>query len=180
MKHFLAAVLILISGIAHAQYVTATETLIPTTGEMWWRFNTYNGHGVIPGAAERDGYPVLQIAPEGTWVYLDLPAWVPFDAVAVKISGYLILTHGNAAQTCNLTFYVEGMEIGEGDPQWDYIGQVVEGHVGGGQRSGFSVIAPVFNGQIGIMWDVLDAYYPSAWPTGCAYGGRFNIDAAYR
>lgn len=182
MAHIILALAIFLCTMqANAQgFVTTTETLIPNDGELWWRFNTTNAHGIIYGAAEADGYHLsdsrtLAGVPENTMTFVDVPDWVPADVSAVSISGLLIITQGQLSQICNLVIHVDGREFGDG-----YIGQVV-----GNQRSGMSAVAPVTlsaegRPQIGIKWNVIDTYYPVAWPSGCAYGAFFHVDAAFR
>lgn len=170
MKHLLAAFLILLAFPAHAQWMSSTETLIPIGGEIpLWRFNSSNGKGVVPGA-----HPTVPAIPEGVMTQIDLlPLGVPIDAIAVHITSLLIITHGTMNEICDLQIRIDGVA----QIEQPYIGQSVEAHRGGGQRTNFSVIAPVNNGFVGIRWDGLSG---ADWPSGCAFGGNFVIDAVFR
>lgn len=169
--------LLLCASPAFAQgYITSTETLRPTIPEeTWWRFNTYNGHGIIPGAAFADGYPPLQTIQHDTMTFIDLPIWVAPDVVSVSVIGGLVLTHGSLPQLCELRLSIDGLEFGDG-----YMAQVIESATTGGQRTFLSFDAPVTNAQVGIKWTILDSYYPTAYPYGCSYAAYFYVTGAER
>lgn len=114
------------------------------------------------------------------WRAYDLkPLGVPADAKFVFLAGNLILTHGTSVETVDvqLTLRKPGDNAASCSK---YMGQSVEAHVGGGQRSGLAFWAPVDNGVInwcyrryvnGVMSDA------GSWPNNTAIGANLSVQA---
>ena len=90
---------------------------------------------------------------------------------------FLILTHGSVSESVDLqlTFRKPGDNAALCSKM---IGQTVEAHVGGGQRSGLAVWVPVDNGVInwcyrrmvnGVMSDA------GSWPDYTSVGGNLSV-----
>lgn len=114
--------------------------------------------------------------PAGVWtpVYVEQHG-VPGDAIAVYLSGILIITHGTTAETADLT--VAFRACGNDLPAAAYSGQVVEAHVGGGQRSGVSTWVPLSGACFEWQWNRSTS---GTWPTNSAYGINLSMQAYVR
>lgn len=109
----------------------------------------------------------------GQWVQIDLkPYGVAADAKAAFLSGLLIITHGTSQQSCDA--YVALRAPGSTLAAGNYIGQVVEAHVGGGQRSGMASWVPLSNGVFEFQWN-RNTF--GLWPAECAYGINLSLQA---
>lgn len=109
----------------------------------------------------------------GQWVQIDLkPLGVAADAKAAFLSGLLIITHGSTPQTCDATVALRapGSQLTAGN----YLGQVVEAHVGGGQRSGFASWVPLVDGVFEFRWD-RNTF--GQWPSECSYGINLSLQS---
>lgn len=109
----------------------------------------------------------------GQWVQVDLkPLGVEANAKSAFLSGLLIITHGSAPQACDLTVSMRapGSPLAAGN----YLGQTVEAHIGGGQRSGFASWVPLVNGVFEFQWNRSTF---GQWPTECAYGINLSLQA---
>lgn len=112
----------------------------------------------------------------GVWTAVDLTAFgVPRDAHAVFLSGILIITHGTTQETADLTVSLRAP--GSALPISAYLGQSVEAHVGGGQRSTMSAWVPCVDGSIEWAWQ---RSTQGQWPTNCAYGVNMSLQAYVR
>lgn len=100
---------------------------------------------------------------------------VPPDAKAVFLSGILIITHGMAQETADLT--VAFRACGNDLPAAAYSGQTVEAHVGGGQRSGVATWVPLDRGCFEWVWN---RSTQGQWPNNSAYGVNLSLQAYVR
>lgn len=107
----------------------------------------------------------------GVWHEIDLkPLGVAADAKSALLSGLLLITHGTTQETCDM--HVALRAPGNGLDAGNYLGQVVEAHVGGGQRSGFTSRVPLVNGVFQFHWTRVNSVQ---WPAGCAYGINLSL-----
>ena len=124
--------------------------------------NSATGDGV-------DKYPMNQ------WATVDLSGYVPENTKAVFLSGMLIITHGSVAETCDLhTYFRSGNSVTD----TQYVGQTVEAHIGGGQRSNHSVWVPLDDGKFQFKWN--SSTYPNTYPTHRSYGVNMRLNAWLR
>lgn len=101
---------------------------------------------------------------------VDLTSIAPPNAVAVAMSGMLIISHGTNQETCDLRVWFRPDE----SARWgDYRGQTVEAHLGGGQRSNHSIVVPMKDRKFQVWFD--PAGTPQ-WPQGCSYGVNYKVD----
>lgn len=113
---------------------------------------------------------------EGQWHLLSVTdAGIPADAKSVFLSGLLIITHGTNPETCdlNVSFRAPGNDM----VYQASIGQTIEAHIGGGQRSNMATWVPVRNGAIEFYWWRNTA---GNWPANCAYGVNLIAQAYLR
>lgn len=166
MMRSLALVLLLLCvNAAHAQVQWVESTAIYTNPSDSKRpgvifVNSYTGAG----------------PKDGLWVSVDLkPFGVTRDAKAAFLSGVLIITHGRAAQICDLSIALRapGSDLDGGN----YIGQTIETQPGGGQRSTMSTWVPLVDGVFEAQWrrSTVDQ-----WPASCAYGINLSLQAWIR
>ena len=110
---------------------------------------------------------------KNTWYQVDLkPMGVSATAKWAFLSGLLIVTHGTSEQSCNLTVSFRG--VGDTLTVENYLGQVIEPHLGGGQRSGLASYVPLKNGVFEYAYNY-DG--DGAWPASCAYGVNLSLQA---
>lgn len=121
-------------------------------------FNSWNGGG-------------LDKFPHNTFGTVDLTGKIPSDAKAVFLSGLLVITHGTTVETCDMHIYFRRSST---VPEWTYIGQSVEAHVGGGQRQPMFVILPVENSKLQFKW-YGSTFTNGNYPEHCSYGVSFRI-----
>lgn len=108
--------------------------------------------------------------PFGRAVTIDMTTRAPANAVAVGLSGMLIISHGTNQESCDLRVWFRP----DANARWgDYRGQTVEAHVGGGQRSNHSLVVPMTDKKFQV-W--VGPVAPVAWPQGCAYGVNYVVD----
>lgn len=108
-----------------------------------------------------------------TPVTVDLtPFGVATDAKVAWLSGVLIITHGTTAEDADIhvTFAANGSTIDCSR----YIGQTVEGNLGGGQRSNISVMVPLNEGKFQFCYSLSTS---GAWPTNSSYGINLSLQA---
>lgn len=112
-----------------------------------------------------------------TWQRVDLkPFGVPADAMAVQVTGFLIITHGSTPETADLSVALRRPGA-EAVSCANYQGQTVEAHVGGGQRSNMSTWVPVANGELEFCYR---RSTQGQWPTSSAYGVNLSVQAWVR
>lgn len=124
--------------------------------------NTYSGAG-------------LSQFPEGQWNTVSLPSGLPSDIGAIELAGLLIITHGSTAELCDM--HVTFRNVGDTLSPSNYQGQVIEPHLGGGQRSGSTLKVPVTNNQFEFFWERTS---PGNYPAYCAYTINYSLQAYYR
>lgn len=108
-----------------------------------------------------------------TWHTVDLkPLGVTADAQAAFLSGILIITHGNTPETADMTLTFR--RPGDSTPCTKYLGQAVEAHIGGGQRSPISSWVPLADGKFEFCYRIST---PGSWPTNSAYGINMSLQA---
>lgn len=118
--------------------------------------NTHTGEGL-------DRYP------DNEWATVDISGLVPPDTRAVYLSGLLIITHGSAEETCDLTLAYRN-DAEAADP--DYIAQTIEATVNAGQRTPHSIWVPVRDGKFQIKWHRAPS---GTWPDHCSYGINLSL-----
>ena len=114
----------------------------------------------------------------GIWHGIDVTALgVPRDAIAVFISGLLIISHGWTPETCSLTmaFRAPGSQTLAGN----YIFQTIEAAIFGGQRSNAAAMIPVKNGKFEMNWSQ-SSPTDKMWPEVCSYGVNLRASAYVR
>lgn len=164
MKKLIAACFFLASSMVSAQtpiaWVGATEIF------------THPSHPAGPVPIFINSYTYTGPSPGG-WIQIDLkPYGVTADAKAAFLGGILIITHGTSQQTCDLTVSLRapGSTLAAGN----YVGQTVESHVGGGQRSNMSAWVPLVNGIFEFQWN-RNTF--GQWPQECSYGINLSLQA---
>lgn len=121
--------------------------------------NTYTGDG-------------MSKYPPGQWSDVDVSSFVPTDAKAIRLDGLLIITHGTAATTCDLTlaFRAKGETI-----DYAYTMQAVSVTTGGGVRSVGGTFVPLDeNKKFQVKWTRSTT---AQWPNDCSYGFNLRITA---
>jgi len=106
-----------------------------------------------------------------TWHQINVNSLgVPSDAISVGLGGVGIITHGTTAELCEITvtFRAPGNSLNIGD----YIIQVIEPHLNGGERQTAFVQTPVVNGYIEYSWHRATT---GEWPDHCSYGMNLAI-----
>lgn len=111
----------------------------------------------------------------GAWTSVDVSQHIPTDANAVFLQGILIITHGmnNEVADLQISLRAPSSNLSMGN----YIGQVVEPHLGGSQRSPFASWVPVENGRFHFGW-FTPTYGPH--PAWSSYGVNLVIQAFTR
>jgi hypothetical protein len=113
----------------------------------------------------------------GVWHTMDVTdLGIPADVQNIFLSGFLIITHGSTAETCNLTVAMRAK--GDDLLPGNYICQTIESSVSGGQRTNCSTWVPVRQGQWEIQWN--RAPVTGDYPTHCAFGINFHAQAYVR
>lgn len=113
----------------------------------------------------------------GVWHRVDLkPFGVSADAKSAFLSGMLIITHGSAAETADITITASR----PGDNSRDCaktMGQAIEASVGNGIRSNVSFWVPLINGEFDWCWKGSTG---GVWPNNSAYGANLSLLAWVR
>jgi hypothetical protein len=163
------------ASLAHAYDATkwqrATD-IFTRTGNAFLRgdvfVNTYTGTTIPPGCAP------------STWCTVDVATLTAPDAKSVFLSGILIITHGETVETADFKIGFRAFGDNEGCPSpqgptcvW-YVGQTIEAHIGGGQRSNMATWVPVKDGKFQ-FWYALST--SGTWPTNPSYGVNLSVQA---
>ena len=107
------------------------------------------------------------------WITTDLtPYGVPPTAKFAFLSGMLIITHGYADETANVTFTARIPGDLTANPI-QYLGQTLEAQTGGGQRSNAAFWVPIKGGKIEWMYQTPDE--PALYPSYSAYAVNFTL-----
>ena len=112
--------------------------------------------------------------PPGQWSTVDLSAIVPADTIAVRLDGILIITHGSAVETADMTVAFRT------DPSYDYgyVMQTIEASVGNGQRSNAGAwVALDSNLCCQMKWTRATQ---GQWPANSSYGVNLSLTAYLR
>jgi len=111
---------------------------------------------------------------EAQWHSVDLkPYGVASDAISAFLSGVLIITHGTASETADMKIVFR--KPGDAScPVSATMGQVVEAHVGGGQRSTMSTFVPLSNGCFEYSYTLST---PGDWSANSGYGVNLSLQA---
>lgn len=163
VKFFVGLVFVAFSITSNAQWVEGSTIGVradnPKTPVAIF-INSYTGAGPVEGVWHR-----LTVAEAG----------IPADAKSVFLSGQLLITHGANAGLCDLNVSFRA----PGDPMvyQASIGQTIEAHQGGGQRSNMATWVPIKNGEIEFYWWRNTS---GNWPSECAYGVNLNAQAYIR
>ncbi|SRR5229473_3879533 len=106
----------------------------------------------------------VENCPMEQWNDIDMSSLVPEGAMAVFVQGLLIITHGTTQEICDLviSFRLPGDDTG--DPSGNYIGQVVEANLGGGQRSPFASWVPISSTRHLEFWWKTTPTTSGYWP----------------
>ena len=112
------------------------------------------------------------------WHEVDVTEYgVPADATAVFLSGLLIITHGTDPAICDMHLTLRAPSDPLEPTNGKYQFQVVEAHVGGGQRTNFDTYVPIEDGKFEFYWS---RNTWEQWPYGCAYGFNVSLQAYVR
>jgi len=112
-------------------------------------------------------------AQQNTWHRVDLRPWgVPNDARFAFLNGLLVITHGTSPQIADLRVTFRSPDDITADPT-RYIGQCIEAHIGGGQRTNMSAIVKLLNGQFDFAYA---ASGPIGWPDFASYAINLSLD----
>ena len=143
--------------------------------------------GLLMGVREDDaGVTVIFLnthsQPEGlapgVWHDIDVvPLGIPRDVLSIFMSGILIITHGRAYETCDITLAFRGP--GSATLAGNYIFQTVESSLLGGQRSNASAMIPVKGGKFQMQWNQ-SSPRDKAYPEVCAYGANIRVQMYLR
>lgn len=107
------------------------------------------------------------------WNDIDVTAFgIPSTAKSVFLSGILIITHGTTPGYCDMSllFRAPGDLMGADN----YIAQVFEPWLGGGQRSTMASWAPIKNGITQFQWNRSTQGF---WKENCSYGINLTAQA---
>ena len=106
----------------------------------------------------------------GKWVTVDMTQWgVPANALAVLLTGLLIITHGTTVEDADIMIGFRA----SGDPNAlasQYAIQCIEADTDGGQRQPCSIWIPLANGKFDYIVTLSTG---GNWPTNSAYGANF-------
>lgn len=123
--------------------------------------NTYTGDGMTQ-------------FPEGQWVDVDVSAYVPADAIAVRLDGLLIISHGTTTETADLTVAFRT----DTTNSYSYTMQCVETAVGSGQRTDAGTwVALSAAKKFQMKWTRSTG---GSYPTNSAYGINLSLTAYVR
>lgn len=170
MNKLLAALLLIPSlALADGPYILPWEQVT----EIYFTPSQVRMYG--PGALQSlVGVPdPVGCQSQNTWCEADLTLYgVPTDAKYAFMSGLLLITHGTNAQQADyqITFKKPGTT---GDCS-KYLGQTVEPHTGGGQRSNMSTWVPLSEGKTEFCFRY---NAPAAWPNWSSYGVNLSVQA---
>ena len=166
-----AFIVVLLSLIAAFSASAAEIQMVPQPQPYIW-INTYGDSGSL----SMDEYTPWQ------WHRVDISDLVPDGTIAVFVSGILMITHGDGADTFPQGLCCPGktadlhLYFGNGN------GTVFPGAhgqtcaaVADGRRSNFSTWVPVVNGRIEFMWTRTTE---EPWPENAAYGWNIAIQMA--
>lgn len=113
---------------------------------------------------------------DGKWTTIDVTALgVPANAKAVTLTGILIITHGMTPELCDLHIAIRA--VGDDLHPGNYIGQVEETSVTGGQRSTMSTLVPLREGKFEYYWT---RSTQGNWPNHCSYGINLSLQGYIR
>lgn len=108
------------------------------------------------------------------WHLVDLkPYGVSSDAISAFLSGVLIITHGITPETADMRIVFRR----PGDLSCSteaMIGQVIEGAIGGGQRSTMATWVPLEDGCFAYSYSLST---PGDWPVNSGYGVNLSLQA---
>lgn len=118
--------------------------------------------------------PTVGCITPNAWCVADLRRYgVPADAKYAFLTGLLIITHGYGSQLAWMT--VTMRRPGDTSANCEkYIGQVVEAHTGGGQRSGMATWVALMNGQVEYCFNYA---LPIGWPDWSSYVVNLSVQA---
>lgn len=107
-----------------------------------------------------------------TWTTVDVSSYVASNTVAIHITGLLLITHGTTTETADLRLHFRRDSSQTGN----YIHQVVETSVTGGQRSPMACWVPLTDNKT-FDWKWNTQFTPGTYPSFSAYGANLQIDA---
>lgn len=180
MRAVIALALVLSSGWAAADtpprpfpWVKANELYVTPSASRQYGPDENGEAGNVIYVITRIPGPVYGPQESGVWHTVDLkPLGVTADAQAAFLSGILIITRGTTSETADIT--VAFRRPGDGTPCTKYLGQAVEAHSGGGQRSPISSWVPLDDGKFEFCYRIMT---PGSWPTNSAYGINMSLQA---
>lgn len=164
-------------------WLPSTKTLIsPVTSLM--------NHVVFLNTAtavyQLNGVKQVGIPAPGVWHTIDLkpkPSEVPADAVALLLSGILIITDGLGSNDTSIAMAFQSPSAGNNVANYEM--QTCAVLSTGGSRSNAQAIVPCINGCIDYSWyrGNSNGEWPTgpipAYPTGAAYGFNLNVQAVF-
>jgi len=114
---------------------------------------------------------------QNVWHRVDLKPWgVPADAKFAMLNGLLVITHGTNPQIADIKVTFRSPADITADPT-RYIGQCIEAHIGGGQRTNMSAIVALLNGEFDYAYS---ATGPIGWPDYASYAINLSLDGYAR
>ncbi len=107
-----------------------------------------------------------------TWTTVDISSYIAQNTVAIHLTGLLLITHGTTVETADLRLHFRRDSSQKGN----YIHQVVETSVTGGQRSTMACWVPLTENKT-FDWKWETQFPLSTYPSFSAYGANLQIDA---
>lgn len=151
------------------QWFCGSQMLVPKGPPLGLVFfNTATGDGIVTPVYGRT-------YPRGVWTRINLLDKIPSDTKAIMVAGLLIITHGLASETSDLTINLKPPSSPENP--LNYEGQVIEPFTGGGQRSPFFSVVGVENGEVDFWWNVQQL---GTYPDYSSYGVNLTVQGIIR
>ena len=141
------------------QWVDADRLIIPISAPASKLqavfFNSYTGKGAL----------------RNSWETVDLSNELPANAVAIHVTGTLIITHGENPELADLMIYFRM----DDSINSNYAHQAIEATIGDGQRSTMAAWIPLTQYKT-FQWKWNTATFGS-YPQYSSYGANLHVDA---
>ena len=165
----------------------ATRLLIPSKGPSQQGGIYLTSYATSGQWYQVGGINIPNLPPPGKWIDLDwtkIPNF-PIDAVALDVSGILIISDGANSQDTSIgvSFQAPGAGI---PPVGHYVMQAEASLPSGGARSNAFAQIPVVNGHSQMSWQRGNSTgeWPTSplgaqWPAGASYGFNLSIQGIW-